>query len=156
MFGKGKRLEKKVERGEGRRASAEVLKVTTVLPGSTPYAIQAQTGTFRLTLRVEPDDEPAFEAHTTIHVSRIGERPNEGDRIPVFVSGQDVAWDHETSQHEHGAAAAANLHLSDVEKDRFRTTLLRKLDQLHDKGKMSDSEYAARKAEIEADPDLNP
>ncbi len=155
MFGKRKRLESKVEQGEARRAHATVLKVTRILPGQMAPRAKLD-GTFHVTARVEPEGEAWFEAHFNVHVTHLTTVVREGERIPVIYSGDKVAWDEPVAPEETGRKAAAKLDLSDEEKDRFRNTLLRKLDELHDKGKMSDSEYFARKAEIEADPDLNP
>src|SRR3954453_8866680 len=155
MFGKRQRLEKKVEHGEGRRAYATVLKVTRILPGQMAPRAKLD-GTFRVTARVEPEGEAWFEARFTVHVTHLTTVVREGERIPVIYSGDKVVWDEPVALEETGRKAAANLNLSDVEKDRFRTTLLRKLDELHGKGKLSDTEYFARKAEIESDPDLNP
>ena len=158
MFGKRQKLEKRVERGEGRRAYATILHTTKFLPGQgLDVGGNGQIGgTYRVKVRVEPDAEPAFEAHVTMHVTSLSLQPREGERIPVLYSGEKVAWDEPVAKEDFGRKAAAKLHLSDEEKDRFRNTLLRKLDELHGTGKMSDAEYRARKAEIEADPQLNP
>jgi hypothetical protein len=156
VFNKRKRLEKKVEHGEGRRAHATILHVTKLLPGSAPIGTGAMGGTFRVKVQVEPAGEPAFEAHVSMHIDTMAHQPREGQRIPVIYSGESVVWDKETDKVEYGRAAAAKHQFKPGEADTFRTTLYRKLDELHRKGKISDAEYAARKAEIAADPELNP
>src|SRR3954454_20368612 len=101
MFGKRKRVEKSVERGEGQRAHATILKATKFLPGQGAGDMVQIGGTYRVTVRVEPGYASPYEAHLTMHATHISEEPHEGDRIPVLVSGDDVVWDREEGRREH-------------------------------------------------------
>jgi hypothetical protein len=154
MFGKHKRLERKADDGEASRGYATVLHVSRIV-GPTVNAA-AVGGTYRVKVRVDPDLDEPFEAHITVRTNSISLAPHEGEQIPVLYSGDSVAWDESRAKLDFGQAAGAKLRLSDPEKDRFRATLLGKLDDLRAKGRIGDAEYLAKKAEIEADPELNP
>jgi hypothetical protein len=154
MFGKRKRLESKAEHGDASRGYATVLHVSRVIGPIVNSA--AVGGTFRVKVSVEPALGEAFETHMTVRTDSVSLTPHEGERIPVLYSGDSVVWDEEAAKTDFQQASGAKLKLSDPEKDRFRATLLGKLDDLRAKGKIGDSEYLAKKAEIEADPDLSP
>jgi hypothetical protein len=151
MFGKKGRFEKKLARGEASRARATVLRVHRILPG-TPVATFG--GTFRVLVRVEPVGAPTFEATLTMHVTEVALEPHFGDRIPVIYHEDSVAWDEVEAKAEFGRQAAERLDLKPHERERFRATLLSRLDEALAAGKISGAEYAARRAEIEADPQL--
>jgi hypothetical protein len=156
MFGKKGRFEKDRTRGEAGRAPATILRVSELLPGVSSAAGPAIGGTYRVQVRVEPVGEPAFEASLTMHMTDVSFAPRVGSRIPVIHHGGSVAWDSDEARAEFGHHAGSRLDLEDEERDRFRTTLLSRLDAAHAAGKIDASEHAARRAEIEADPQLRP
>ncbi|WP_028067577.1 SHOCT domain-containing protein [Solirubrobacter soli] len=152
MLGKKGRFEKKLARGEAGRAPATILRVTKLLPGTAPTTVAV--GTYRAHVRVEPTDEPSFEASVTMHVTSASFTPRVGEQIPVIYHESSVAWDTDSAHEERGRLAGARLDLKPDERDRFRATLLARLDEQRAKGKIDDAEYLARRAEIEADPEL--
>lgn len=152
MFGKKGRFEKKLARGEAGRAPATILRVTKLLPGTaaTPVAV----GTYRARVRVEPAGEPSFEASVTMHVTSSSFTPRVGEQIPVIYHEGSVAWDAAEAQEQVGRRAAERHEFKPEERERFRTMLFARLDELRATGKIDDAEYLARRAEIEADPQL--
>jgi hypothetical protein len=152
MLGRKGRFGKKLARGEAGRAPATVLRVTRLLPGTSPTGVGV--GTFRVHVRVEPPAATSFEASLTMHVTSGFFEPRLGERIPVIYHEGSVAWDSDAAQAEFGSRAAVRHEFKPGERERFRATLLSRLDELHAAGKIGDAEYAVRRAEIEADPEL--
>jgi hypothetical protein len=125
----------------------------------------------QMAFRIEPlDGSPAFEAEKTKVVSRV-QIPRSGDRYPVWYDAADPStWAFAFVDNEEGrdnirqmfgaaaetmtgvgnpaAAAAAPAAPAAAEDPLDR---LKKLDELHKAGVVTDAEFEAKKAELLSD-----
>ena len=120
MFGKKGKLEKRLAAGQLRRASAFVLK-RHYLGGSTGAIAgsDANTGIYRVHVRIEPPGEEPFEASLNYNATHVGLVPHEGGRIPVAYDADDrgdVIWDEQ---------AARDASLKQFSDDRERRDRIR-------------------------------
>jgi hypothetical protein len=161
LFGKSKQ-EKAINLVEtGSRGVGVVLNVqdTGVTMNDNPRV--------KMTFRVEPLDGSApFEAEKTKTVSRV-EIPRAGDRYPVWYDAADpTSWAYATVDNEQGRASIRQMFGPAAETmtgvgdpaapapapgapdplDR-----LKKLDELHKAGAVTDEEFAAKKQELLAE-----
>ena len=160
LFGKSKQ-EKAVNLVEtGSRAVGIVLSVqdTGVTMNDNPRV--------KMTFRLEPlDGSPPFEAEKTKTVSRV-EIPRAGDRYPVWYDPADPeSWAFATVENDEGRASiramfgeaaetmtgigdpmAAAAPAAEDPLDR-----LRKLDELHKAGVVTDAEFETKKQQLLAD-----
>jgi hypothetical protein len=147
----------------GSRAVAAVLAVH-----DTGITINELDLRVRMDFRIEPlDGSPAFEATKTTTVSRAA-IPHMGDRYAAFYDPADSeSWAYVVVNDEQGrqqvrsmfgeaaetltgignpAAATAPAAAAPDPLDR-----LKKLDELHNSGALTDAEFAAKKAELLAE-----
>jgi hypothetical protein len=170
MFGDNHRLREKLLKG-GRRAEAEVIEAklrpwVEKRPGELgAYAV------FHLKLRVSPLGEPAFEEEITDQW-RDGGEPRVGMRVPVLYDPghhsklvldkspgryqllyPDALTDSKSSPFDDPELAAlaeldATLGAAPAPASQSRLDRLQQLADLHDRGVLSDAEFAAEKAKI--------
>ena len=158
MFGIGSgRLERKL-RQRGKPAMATVLSVRRKVSGlyntSDPFyqspPTEATRALWTMTVRVEPDGEPAFEAKIDAWLWET-ERPRMDWLIPVLYDPSDhrkVAFDHSVE-----ARNAAN-HATFVMRERWMQEQANPLDrlteltELRDRGALADAEYQAQKRKL--------
>ena len=163
MFGRGKKEKAKNLMENGSKGIGVVLTVhdTGMTINENPRV--------KMTFRIEPlDGSPAFEAEKTSTVSRV-EVPRTGDRYPVWYDAADpTSWAYATITDGQGreqirqlfgaqaetitgigspAAAAPAAPAPAVDPlDR-----LKKLDELHTAGVLTDAEFEQKKAAILAE-----
>jgi uncharacterized protein (DUF2141 family) len=125
----------------------------------------------KMTFRIEPlDGSAAFEAKKTSTVSRV-EIPRQGDRYPVWYDRADPStWAYATVQDDDGraqirqmfgapaetctgfgGAAAAGAVAVAAPPAVDPLDRLKKLDELHTAGVLTDAEFGAKKAELLAE-----
>ena len=166
MFGDNRKLRAKLlERGK--RADAEVLEAKArPWVERRPGEVGAY-GVYRIKLQVKPEGEPAFEAEVTDQWMDSGE-PRVGMRVPVLYeagSRSKVILDKSpgryallqprdvtgpTSPYDDPDMAALLELDAAVAADASKSRLdrLQQLADLHDRGVLSDAEFAAEKAKI--------
>ena len=160
MFGRGKKAKAERLFQEGAQGVGTVQHVqdTGMTINDNPRV--------KMVFRVEPiDGSPPFDAQKTSTVSRV-EIPRAGDRYPVWYDREDPStWAYATVNDENGrqqlrqifgpaadgfvgmggapAGAAAGAPEAEDPLDR-----LKKLDELHKAGVLSDSEFEEQKAKL--------
>lgn len=172
MIYKHERLEKKL-REHGRTASAEILSMRTEGRASSAKAqwsadddLTTSWTLCRLQLRVMPEGEPPFE--TTVR-TRLNTFKYKGDVVPVLYDPADhdrVVVDYQTdAQVAMGRVAHGRVdpELEELERLTAREAShgraspggssdslerLEKLAELHERGVLTDAEFAVEKAKI--------
>ena len=159
MFGIGsRRLERKL-RQHGKPARATVLstrrKVSGLYQTSDPFyqspPTEATRALWTMTVRVEPDGEPPFEATLDAWLWEA-ERPRMEWLIPVLYDPSDhrkVVFDH--SAEARNAANQATFDMRErwmQEQARNPLDRLTELMQLRDSGALSDADYEAQKRKL--------
>ena len=160
MFGKKGRLEKKLERGEARRAYATVVEWKWLAENRT-RDVGTNTGLMRLHLRVEPEAEPPFEVSMNTHITDPALVPNETGKLPVVFDPEDrdeVMLDLETAKRDWGERAGARMEAKrladaggDASKLMTQAELQARLQALQgrkDRGELGDWEFRTQRAEI--------
>jgi hypothetical protein len=127
----------------------------------------------KMTFTIEPlDGAPAFEVHKTTTVSRV-EIPRSGERYPCWYDRADPSsWAYATVHDDQGraqirqmfgapadtltgfgSAAAANGGVAVAAPPPASDPLdrLKKLDELHKAGVLTEAEFAAKKSELLAE-----
>ena len=171
MFGKGKREKAQNLMANGAKGIGTVTNVqdTGVTMNDNPRV--------KMMFRIEPlDGSPAFDAQKTTTVSRVA-IPRAGERYPCWYDPADPStWAYATIHDDEGraqiralfgpqaetitgiggaaaaAAAAGGVAVAPPPAAAVDPLdRLRKLDELHKTGVLTDAEFAAKKAEILAE-----
>jgi hypothetical protein len=157
VFGSHGRLERKL-REHGKAALAAVLSARVRVPGVTlttrinlgPRRQETGPILWKMTVRVEPDGEPAFDAKISAWLKDEG---YERSVVPVLYDPFDhrkVMFDR--SVEARNAARQAEYAMRDrwVEENRPANPgdLLKQLIDLHDRGKVTDAEFEAYKQKL--------
>jgi hypothetical protein len=110
---------------------------------------------YKLRIRVEPRDEPSFEAELKEHDFFMfdSDEPRPGDQFAVVYDPEDHS---EVMRDPYDADSLmprteGKLDLKPAEQDRFRATLYANLEKLRANGQLSDQQYLEKRAQLEAD-----
>jgi hypothetical protein len=172
MLYKHGRLEKKL-REDGRTAPAEILSIRTEGSGGSAKGQWSEdddlTGNWslcRLQLRVMPPSEASFEVSVR---TRLNTLKFKGDTVPVLYDPDDhdkvvVDYQSDARSHMEGTAeynAGTDADLAELARlagstseaagggdFQARLDRLQQLGDLHDRGVLSDGEFAAEKAKL--------
>jgi hypothetical protein len=168
VFGKKRKLEKRLAAGELRSVEADVLS-THHLTGAGGAVNLTDAGEYRVRVRLSPPGEEPFEASLNYFADIPILAPHEGSKLPVAYDPDargDVIWDEPTARTAFAEKAAYDrgrreqlaaerreqglppLGSKDDGPDPDLVTKLHELQARKDRGELSDWDFRVARSEI--------